>query len=231
VHASAFTDECYSPLPKRGEVCIHAIVCTMEDVEGLPCMLAKQQTQPMTVDEWRELERTSEVKHEYIDGYVYAMAGGSLAHSLIAANAVSTLNAAFGDGPCLAYTSDAATRVSESRYTYADVVVSCSACDQASRDATEVVEPRVVLEVLSDSTEYKDRGRKSDDYRRCPSLQEYVLVGTRYQRVEIYRRTPEGWGLFCFYGPGDEAELTSIGVRFPIAALYRRTDVPETPPD
>ena len=148
-------------------------------------MVANRQGERMTVKEWRALERTSEVKHEYIDGYVYAMAGGSTAHSLIAANAIGTLNAAFGDGPCIAYTSDAATRVSESRYTYADLVVSCSECDQASRDRTEVVEPCVVFEVLSESTEHTDRGRKADDYRACPSLQEYVLVGTEYQRVEV----------------------------------------------
>jgi Uma2 family endonuclease len=74
----------------------------------------------------------------------------------------------------------------------------------------EVFEPRLVFEVLSQSTEHVDRGRKWDDYRKCPSLQEYVLVGTRYQRVEVYRRTADGWGLFHIYGPGDEVELTSI---------------------
>jgi len=194
-------------------------------------MVANQQAVRMTVDEWRQLERTSEVRHEYVDGYVYAMAGGSRAHSRIAVNITSLLDAAFGDGPCIAYNSDMATRVAESRYTYADVVVSCSERDQATRQATEVEEPRLVFEVLSDSTERKDRGRKSDDYRKCPSLEEYVLVATEYRRVEVYRRTTEGGGLFNFYGPEDNVELTSIGVRLPVAALYRRTDVPETPPE
>ena len=194
-------------------------------------MVAHRQDERMTVEEWRALEQTSEVKHEYVDGYVYAMAGGSAAHSRIAMNIAALLDSAFGDGPCIAYNSDMATQVSESRYTYADVVVSCSECDQATRELTELTEPRAIFEVLSDSTEAKDRGRKSDDYRACPSLQEYVLVGTRYQRVEVYRRTAEGWGLFRFYGPGDEVELTSIGVRIPVAALYRRTDVPETSPE
>jgi len=194
-------------------------------------MVANNQEARITVEAWRQLERTGDVKHEYVDGYIYAMAGGSSAHSLISVNAAGALNAAFGDGPCIAYNSDAATQVSESRFTYADVVVSCSECDRATRDGTEVAEPRAIFEVLSDSTEQTDRGRKADDYRKCPSLQEYVLVGTRYQRVEVYRRTAEGWGLFHFYGPDDEVELTSLGVRFPVAALYRRTDVPETAPD
>ncbi len=192
-------------------------------------MVANRQDARMTVDEWRRLERSSEVRHEYIDGYVYAMAGGSAAHSRIAMNISGLLDSAFGDGPCIAYNSDLATRVSDSRYTYADVVVSCSALDQATRDMTEVVEPRAVFEVLSDSTEDKDRGRKWDDYRACPSLQEYVLVATQYQRVEVYRRTAEGWGLFRFYGPRDEVDLPAIGVRFSVEAIYHRTDVPETP--
>ncbi len=193
-------------------------------------MVANRQDTRMTVEEWRALERVSEVKHEYIDGYVYAMAGGSKAHSRIAVNILGLLDAAFGDGPCIAYNSDAATRVSESRYTYADVVVSCSDRDQATRAMTEVQEPRLIVEVLSESTERKDRGRKADDYRACPSLQEYVLVGTEYQRVEVYRRTAEGWGLFRFYGPSEVIELTSVSARLPVAAIYRRTDVPETAP-
>jgi Uma2 family endonuclease len=94
-----------------------------------------------------------------------------------------------------------------------------------------VDEPRVVVEVLSVNTEKTDRGRKADDYRKCPTLQEYVLVGSQYQRVEVYRRTTDGWELFRFYGPGDEVELTSFGVRFSVAAAYRRTDVPETAPE
>ncbi len=194
-------------------------------------MIASHKPKRISVQEWRDLERASDVKHEYVDGCIYAMAGGSRAHSLIAANVIGTLNAAFGDGPCIAYGSDLATRVSESRYTYADVVVTCSARDQATRHDMEVVEPGVVFEVLSDSTEYKDRGRKWDDYRTCPSLQEYVLVGTRYQRVEVYRRTASGWGLFRFYGPEHELELESLGVRLAVATLYRRTDVPLAPPE
>ena len=192
-------------------------------------MVANPHSARMTVDEWRELERASEAKHEYIDGYVHAMAGGSTTHSRIAMNIGGLVDAALGDGPCVAYNSDTATRVAESRYTYADVVVSCSACDQASSAKTEVAEPRVVFEVLSDSTERNNRGRKWDDCRKCPSLQEYVLVGTQYQRVEVYRHTADGWGLFHFYGPGDEVELTSIHVRLAVAGIYRRTDVPETP--
>jgi Uma2 family endonuclease len=194
-------------------------------------MFAEKRTEPITVDEWRALERASDdAKHEYIDGYVYAMAGGSLSHMAIASNLDILLNAAFGDGPCRAYMLDAAARVSASRYTYPDVVVTCSEKDQPSLDTTEVSEPRVVIEVLSPSTEHRDRGRKWDYYRQCESLQEYVLVSTEYQRVEIYRRTAQGWGLYSIYGPDDAVELTSPEVRFSMAALYRRSGVPTLPP-
>jgi Uma2 family endonuclease len=186
----------------------------------------------MTVDAWRELERASyDVKHEYIDGYLYAMAGGTRAHMAIASNIVIALSALFGDGPCVAYPLDMATRISASRYLYPDVVVSCSERDQPSPNETEVTEPRVVFEVLSPTTERRDRGRKWDYYRQCESLQEYVLVGTDYQRVEVYRRTEQGWGLFSIYGPEDAMELTSIDVRFSVDALYRRSGVPAIPPD
>jgi Uma2 family endonuclease len=194
-------------------------------------MVADRDAERLTVEQWRELERTSEVKHEYVDGHIFAMAGGSGAHSRIATNITTLLDNILGDGPCIAYNSDLATRLSETRYTYADVVVSCSPHDAATRDMTEVIEPTIVFEVLSDSTEAKDRGRKSDDYRKCPTLREYVLIGTRYQRVEVYRRTEDGWGLFRFYGPQDEIELTSIQAQLPVASLYRRTDVPDQPPE
>src|SRR5260370_41577100 len=82
-------------------------------------------------------------------------------------------------------------------------------------------------EVVSDSPEDYDRGRKFGLYRACPTVQEYVLVATKYQAVEVFRRTPNGWAIYQAYGPGEEVELTSIGVRIPLAAFYRRTDVPE----
>jgi Uma2 family endonuclease len=84
-------------------------------------MVASRQDERMTVDEWRALERTSEVRHEYIDGYVYAMAGGSGVQWRIAMNVGGLLDAALGDGPCIAYNSDRATRVSKSCYSYADL--------------------------------------------------------------------------------------------------------------
>lgn len=190
-------------------------------------MVAQQSSQPMSVEAWRELERTSsDIKHEYFDGYIYAMAGGTLDHSQIAINAVIALSSAFGESPCRVYNSDAAARISPTRYTYPDATVNCDERDRGR--ITEIHAPRVIIEVLSpDSTEGFDRGRKFAYYRACPTIQEYVLVNTTYQAVEVYRRDPDGWAGYHVYEAGEWAELASIGVRLAVAAFYVRTEVPE----
>ncbi len=188
----------------------------------------------MTIDEWRELERTShDSKHEYIDGQVYAMSGGSLAHGRIGSNAVRTLEDALAIArkPCDVYNSDVAARLSPRRYTYPDASVTCDERDRSASDKIEVQAPRVIIEVLSDSTEAYDRGRKFGLYRACLTVQEYVLVATKYQAGEVYRRTPQGWAIYQSYGPGDEIELMSLEIRFPLAALYKNAGVLEAMED
>jgi Uma2 family endonuclease len=157
-------------------------------------MVAQREPQHMTIDEWRELERTTpDAKYEYIDGQVYLMSGGSLAHSRIGTNTVRSLEDALGNQPCYVYNSDASVRVSETRYTYPDASVSCDPADQPTTEQMEVKAPRVVIEVLSDSTEGKDRIRKAHWYHACPTIQEYMLIATKYQAVEIQRRAGDEW--------------------------------------
>lgn len=127
--------------------------------------------------------------------------------------------------PCNVYNSDVAARLSARRYTYPDVAVSCDERDQATPDKMEVEFPRLVVEVLSDSTEAYDRGKKFGYYRACPHVQEYVLIASTYQTVDVYRRTAPKW-TYDAYGPGDDVELASIGVRLPLALLYRNAGVP-----
>jgi len=190
----------------------------------------KDDARAMSVDEWRALERTShDIKHEYIDGHAYAMAGGTLDHSRIAINAIRAIEDVLGDGPCRVYNSDAAARLSSRRYTYPDATATCDERDRGP--GAEVQSPRVIVEVLSESTEAYDRGAKFGFYRACPAVQEYVLIATAYRAVEVFRRTPEGWTAFRAYGPDDTVELESIGVTIPVTALYRRTEVPEAPDD
>ena len=194
-------------------------------------MVARREPEYMTVEEWRELERNShDIKHEYIDGHIYALAGGTLSHGRLSTNmfrAIEDALATIGKS-CYVYNSDAAARVSSKRYTYPDITVSCDEQDRPRRDETEVHSPRVIVEVLSDSTEAKDRGWKFALYRACPTVQEYVLVATKYQAVEVYRRTSKGWTNIEFYEQGDEIELTSLDIHFPMEALYRGAGIPET---
>jgi Uma2 family endonuclease len=142
---------------------------------------------------------------------------------------VRALEDALEDKPCYVYNSDASVRLAEKLYTYPDASVSCDPRDQPTTEL-QVQAPRVVVEVLSDSTEGKDRIRKANLYRACPSIQEYVLVATRYQAVEVQRRVGNEWTLHVF-GASDEVELVSIGVRFPVATLYKGTTIAEPPND
>lgn len=166
--------------------------------------MAPEEPGHISVDEWRALEQANlDVKYEYIDGQIYMMSGGSLAHSRISSNTVRTLEDVLGSQSCYVYNSDASVRVSESRYLYPDASVSCDGRDQPTTDQMQVLAPRVVVEVLSDSTEGKDRIKKAHLYHACSTIQEYVLISTRYQAVEVQRRTGDEWTIHIF-GPGDE---------------------------
>lgn len=191
-------------------------------------MVAQRMPQPMSVADYHAMERNShDVKHEYIDGLIYALAGGTANHAHIGHNAVSLLEEALGDSPCNVYSSDLRVRVTEARYVYPDASVTCDEGDQGEIDIVQ--SPRVVVEVLSESTERYDRGRKFAYYRQCPTLEEYMLVSTDFQMVEVFSRTENGWTAYHAYGPGDEVELASIDVRFSVSALYKRTTVQATP--
>src|SRR5574340_878218 len=145
-------------------------------------MVAQREPQHMSVEEWRELERThTDTKYEYFDGQVYLMSGGSLAHSRISSNALRAIEDRLSSDSRYVYNSDASVRLSETRYTYPDISVSCDSGDQPTTDKLEVQAARVVVEVLSDSTEGKDRIRKANLYHACPTIQEYVLIATKYQ--------------------------------------------------
>ncbi len=194
-------------------------------------MVAQRKPAYMTVEEWRELERNShDIKHEYIDGRVYAMTGGTRSHGRIGSNAFGAIEDALAakGKQCEVYNSDVAVRVSSKRYTYPDTTVTYDERDQPTREETDILYPRVIVEVLSDSTEAFDRGQKFALYRACPTVQEYVLIATKYQAVEVHRRTSKGWTDSQFYEPGDEIELVSLGIQFPMADLYRNAGVPET---
>jgi Uma2 family endonuclease len=193
-------------------------------------IMAVQQEQWISPEEYLAIDRASlDVKYEYDNGHMYAMAGGSRNHARIAMNLGTIVDAHLGDGPCRAFSSDVRVQVAEKKYYYPDVTVSCNPEDMTG-DEDIIYSPRLVVEVLSPSTEARDRGKKFKAYQRCPSIEEYVLIRTEYQEVEIYNRQGDIW-TYRQFGPGQKVELLSINLSIPIAALYRRTDVPEQEPE
>src|SRR5437588_2701878 len=170
----------------------------------------------ISLEEYLEIDRTSDVKYEYDSGHVYAMAGGTQAHARIAYNMANLLDAHLTNKPCRFFLSDVKVQVAEDKYYYPDVTVTCNPED--IKDNLDVIcAPRLIVEVLSPGTEYKDRGTKLRAYQACDSIEEYILMSTRQQAVEIYRRLPptdlpqipQGDWAYRQYGPGEKVELTS----------------------
>ncbi len=179
--------------------------------------------QPMELDAFFAFVEASDEKYEYVDGYLYLMSGGTLDHARMALNLGPLLDGALRETPCRVYNSDVWVKVAEKKFLLPDLVVTCDPGDQGRKTNVEV--PKLIVEVLSDSTEKRDRGRKFEHYRACPTIEEYVLVNHRVQLIEVYHRQGRFW-TYRTYAVGEECELESIGVRFPVAAAYDRTSVP-----
>ena len=151
-----------------------------------------EQLPDLTADDYLAAETESPVKHEYVDGLVYAMAGASEAHVTVAGNIFALLRGHLRDGPCRVYISDMKLRIEQAdAYFYPDVFVTCADSDAPRQQAK--AEAQVVIEVLSDRTEGYDRGEKFARYRRLPTLQEYVLIDPRRPSVEVFSRRDDGW--------------------------------------
>ncbi|HLJ32739.1 MAG TPA: Uma2 family endonuclease [Ktedonobacteraceae bacterium] len=191
-------------------------------------MVAQPYRTFMSVEDYLALDRDSlNARYEYIDGYAYMMAGGTLDHSSICINVTSLLRRLLHGGPCRVYNSDARVRLSEERYVYPDATVSCDERDRGTRDI--ILFPRVVVEVLSPGTASYDRGDKFVYYRSCPTIEEYVLVDTQRQSVDVYRRASNTLWTLHLFGPGDRVELARLNISFPIVALYVDVDFPGEP--
>jgi Uma2 family endonuclease len=185
----------------------------------------------MSVEEYLELDRNSlDVKYEYIDGVAYevrnpqALAGGSAAHSWIAVNVVVLLQKRLHSGPCYIFNSDMRVKIGKTRYAFPDVSVSCAAEDLHEEGDT-ISSPRLIVEVLSPSTEAYDRGKKFAYYQQLPSLQEYVLVSSQRQTVEVFTREDDGWR-YHLYRAGQTVSLTSINITCSINEFYERVNFP-----
>ncbi len=180
----------------------------------------------ISLEEYHEIERNSEVKYEYSDGRIYAMAGGTHAHSRIAINMINKLDAHLQDKPCIVVNSDLKVLPlgDENPSYYPDVTVTCNA-DDYQDDSTAVRSPRLIIEVLSPSTAAKDRGEKLRAYQACRSCEEYVMVSTHHQEVEVYRRESEEEWKLVRYRAEEVVPLASVGLTVPMAEIYARTNI------
>lgn len=192
-------------------------------------MAAHPRWQKMAVEDYLRLDSDPSAKYEYIDGYAVAMSGGSVGHEWIAKNLLRERDRLLRGGPCKTHTSDMKVLVAATgNYFLPDVTVSCDAND--NHIATQVLRsPRLIIEVLSPSTEAFDRGYKFQCYQALPSLQEYVLVSSRYQFVEIYRRQPNEIWSYQAYRPAQSVVLASLNIEIAFAEIYDGVPVPAKP--
>lgn len=180
----------------------------------------------VSADEYLALERLSTIKHQYIDGEIIAMAGGSPAHSLIASNVLRALGNRLQGGPCLVFNSD--LRVSVQRgnlITYPDVSVVCGPVLYIDDRRDTIANPRLIVEVLSPSTSDYDRGEKSHRYRTLPSIAEYLLIEPEPVEVEHYVRLPNGnWEIEAIRERDGIIHLGSVQCEFPVSEISRNLD-------
>ncbi len=173
----------------------------------------------LSPEEYLEGEKVSTVKHEYVTGHIYAMVGASAAHNRIAGNLYTALIAKLRGGPCGVFISDLKVRVEQAEvFYYPDIVVSCHPEDLKPA-SYYISHPKLIIEVLSPSTERTDREEKLYHYRKLVSLEEYVLAAQDMIMVWVYRRASDGWSLEAL-AEGQGVQLASVGLEIPIETIY-----------
>ncbi|HLZ62631.1 MAG TPA: Uma2 family endonuclease [Ktedonosporobacter sp.] len=183
--------------------------------------MALEHRRTMTVEEYFQLEEHDpETRYEYIDGHVYAMAGGTANHDTIKSNIQRILWNLLRGGKCRVYSSDMKVYISETRYFHPDVIVTCDPRDRGTVQA--IRSPRLVVEVLSPTTELIDRTWKLKNYCAHPTIEEYMLVDAQSFKIEIYHREQNKW-IYEAFEDSDEITLSSLNVRLSFADVY--TDV------
>jgi len=186
----------------------------------------------VTPEEYLAQERRAEFRSEYFRGEIFAMSGASREHNLIAGNLNAEARNQLRDRPCEVYQSDMRVKVSSTGlYTYPDVVVVCGEPRFEDAEVDTLLNPTVLFEVLSETTENYDRGKKFEHYRTLPSLQEYVLVAQDKCHVEQFTRQPDNrWLLWETGNLEGVLSLPSIGCELKLADVYAKVTLGAPPP-
>ena len=174
----------------------------------------------ITEAEYLALEEKSKIKHEYMDGEIFSMAGATRRHNLATTNISTELNFRLRETDCEVYASDFRVKIREGHNVYPDVAVACGEILTEGNDTT-LLNPIVVFEVLSKSTEKRDRGDKAEDYFRLDSLKDYVLVSQYRVRVEHFTKHKNNeWTLKIYENLEDEVDLKSLNCRISLGLIY-----------
>ncbi len=181
-----------------------------------------------TAEEYLALERQADFKSEYVDGRIYAMSGAREAHDLIAGNVFAEIHNQLKRRPCVAHTSDFRLGIGHDRkFVYPDVSVVCGQPEFRDNVFDTLLNPALIVEVLSESTALGDRGWKATAYRAIPSLQEYILIAQDRIHVEHYIRNGAVW-IFCEdESPDAILEMPAIGCSVAFSDIYDRVTFPE----
>jgi Uma2 family endonuclease len=175
---------------------------------------------PMTLTDFESLLQGSSEKLELLEGEVLAFAGGSIAHGMLCTRLVTAIDSATKP-PCQTFTSDVAVRIADrTTYVYPDV---SHTCEELDANATAIVAPDLVIEVISPESKTRDRSEKLDAYRSIASVREYVLVDARRVWVCIYRRQPGNVWTDTVYGSDETIDIHTVGIRIVVAELYAGT--------
>ena len=192
--------------------------------------MAKQEKLRFTATEYLAMERASETKHEFAFGEIYAMSGASARHVVIVSNIIGELRNQLRQRPCQVYSTDLRLSVHASqRYTYPDVMVVCDKPQFLDAELDTLLNPDLIVEVLSESTRNYDRGDKFQQYRRIPSFREYLLVDQAKAHVERYAKQNDGtWSLWETDSLKEVVRLESISVTLPLSEIYFKIDFETT---
>ena len=187
---------------------------------GLP-----QRVAAVTPEEYLDIERTATYRSEYFRGEIFAMAGGSAKHSRIRTNVISLLNVRLNGTPCTTFDSDLRIKCPTGLYTYPDASVVCGNLEFDDEHQDTVLNPTLLVEVFSKSSEACDRGKKFDHYRTILSIREYVLVSQDEPMVQCFVRNGDGtWTLSVASSLEQNAKIHLIGIDLLVASIYDRVD-------
>ncbi|MEA1051424.1 Uma2 family endonuclease [Lamprobacter modestohalophilus] len=178
----------------------------------------------LTPQQYLAWERQQATRHEFFDGEIFAMTGASREHNLVCGNAFATLHAQLRGKPCELYNNDMRVKVSDTgMYTYPDIAAACAEPQFEDAEVDTLINPALMIEVLSDSTEQYDRGAKFQHYRTLPSLQDYLLIAQTECQVEHYvREASSRWLMTEYRSLDDRIKLASIDCDLLLRDLYER---------